>query len=175
VLITDDNVRDLVEARVVAGELRLGTRAGVSFRNVTLRADVTVPHLERVRASGASQVVIADELAGEELTVGLSGASRLDGAVRAERATFELSGASSVSFSGTVGELTLEGSGGSRFDLDELTVSSADVQLSGASRVDLGETEELRADLSGASALVYGGEPDILRADTSGASSIRRR
>ena len=152
VITADDNVMDEVEVSQSGGTLRLGLkRTALSFENVTLRAEVSMPTLEGLQ---------------------LSGASSLRGEVDTDDVRFELSGASHVTLEGRGGDLTLDASGASRADLGDFVVEDADLQVSGASQATVNATGRLDVDASGASQVTYLGNPSLGRIDTSGASSV---
>jgi len=168
----DDNVADLVEAEVSGDQLRLGLKPGASVRDATLSAEISVLHLDRLTASGASQVTLAAELAGDALELDASGASQITGPVRVGRLLAAGSGASTLALSGQAGYLDLRGAGTSALRLPELAVRDLEVVLSGASCAAVAVSDTLAASASGASMLYYQGGPRITRQQASGASSI---
>jgi Putative auto-transporter adhesin, head GIN domain len=151
VLDADDNVMPELDVGVSGDTLHLKLKSDVSTRKATLRADVTTPTLAGISASGVSQV---------------------EGAVKLDQGTVELSGASRAVLSGSVEKLEVDASGASGLDSPELTVGTLDIELSGASRAELTVTESLSAALSGASSLRYRGSPQVTKSDVSGGSSI---
>ncbi|MGH3907681.1 MAG: GIN domain-containing protein [Pseudonocardiaceae bacterium] len=168
----DDNLTDLVDTTVTGDQLRLGLKPGASVRNATLSAEVTVRDLDRLTASGVSQVTLASELTGPALHLDASGASRITGAVRVERVEASASGAGTLALSGHAGHLDLHGSGTSGLKLPDLAVRDVDAELSGASCATVAASDTLAARVSGASTLRYSGTPRITRQQTSGVSSI---
>jgi hypothetical protein len=151
VLHADDNVLPELDVGVSGDTLHLKLKSDVSTRQATLRAEVTVPNLEGISASGASQV---------------------EGPVKIDEGTIELSGASRAVLTGSAGDLEVDASGASGVDSPELTVGTLDIELSGASRAELTVTDSLSAALSGASSLRYRGSPQVMKSDVSGGSSI---
>ena len=63
-------------------------------------------------------------------------------------------------------------SGASKVDTTDLHAARAKVSSSGASRAYVYATEEVSADLSGASSVTYYGEPKTVNKQVSGASSV---
>ena len=170
----DDNLRDRIDYGVSDGTLRLRLKPRSTVRDATLRADVVVRSLREVRASGASYVQIDSELAGDALTVGLSGASEVRGRARVGTLVAETSGASKVRLAGKASGLTVHASGASELDLGELEAQRLEVDLSGASDATVWVRDTIAADVSGASSLRYKGSPRFERQQTSGGSSIER-
>lgn len=168
----DDNLTELVDATVTGDQLRLGLKPGASVRNATLSAKVTVRHLDRLTSTGAGEVTLASELAGEQLEIETGGASQVTGTVHVAQVQAVTSGAGMLALSGHVGHLDLSGSGTSALRLADLTVRDLDAVLSGVSCASVTVRDTLAARAGGASTLRYSGTPRITRQETSGVSSI---
>jgi Putative auto-transporter adhesin, head GIN domain len=171
---TDDNLTDRVEATVTGNQLRLGIKPGMSVRNATLSADVTVGQLDRLATAGASRVTLAPELTSPALQLSIAGASTITGPVAVGRVLATVSGAGSLALSGTVQDLRFSAAGASRLPLSDLTVRYLDATLSGASHATVTVTGTLAVQAAGASVLDYRGNPSVTRSQTSGMSSIVR-
>lgn len=150
----DDNVLPLVRSEV---------------RGDTLYLDFTTSlNLTRTR-----EIVCRVTLAELRLAEG-SGAAVLEAhGIDADRLAVRLSGASSGSSSGAVGELTLDLSGASRWNGPTLRARAVGATLSGASFALVRAADSLRADASGASTLEYLGDP-VVTSSVSGVSVVRR-
>lgn len=155
--------------------IRLQPRLSLSFQNATLRARITLPTLEGLDLSGATNTTISGFSSEEALDVQVSGASKLTGDINAGDARFEVSGASTVRLDGQAGNLDIEASGASTVDLGGLSAADARAHASGASRIVVNASGRLDAEASGASSVRYLGEPASVNANTSGASSVGRQ
>lgn len=171
---TDDNLTDRVEATVTGNQLRLGIKPGMSVRNATLSADVTVGQLDRLATAGASRVTLAPELTSPALQLSIAGASTITGPVAVGRVLATVSGAGNLALSGSVQDLRFSAAGASRLPLADLTVRYLDATLSGASHATVAVTGTLAVQAAGASVLDYRGNPSVTRSQTSGMSSIVR-
>ncbi len=170
---TDDNVVEHLDVRVEGDTLVLGLKRGsYSLRDVTLRADVTLPALTGIELSGASRAHLTDIDTPDRFRASCSGASSLDGRLRAGDAEFGLSGASRVELTGGCDTLDLGLSGASNAQLLGFTAREADVSASGASQVRLHATDGLTVNASGASHVTYAGDPKLRGVQTSGVSSL---
>ena len=89
--------------------------------------------------------------------------------------SIDISGASRLTCTGSAAAVTLNVSGASHVDVLNCTGTRADVHLSGASEawVDVG-TRPIDLSASGASTLYYGGSPALTVRDLSGASRVVR-
>lgn len=150
----DDNLLPFVITEVSGGVLRLKTQKSISTKN-SIRVRVTAPDIKSLEASGASKV-------------------SLDG-VSNEIFQIDASGASKITVSGETANLIIDVSGASKIDAGNMQSENATVDASGASGVTVFAANELKADASGASSIVYAGSPKDLIKKTSGASSVKQK
>lgn len=149
----DDNLLPLISTRIDGETLKIETEKRFSTGR-GLKVRITAPNIERLKLSGASNAVLSN-VENEDLILDLSGAAR-------------------VKVSGKTGTLTLDMSGRSKIDTGELSAVKVVVDGSGASRATVNVSEDLNADLSGASKVRYTGSPSNVQKKTSGASSLSR-
>ena len=162
------------------GELLVIDLSGSRLSDDVFSAEVSLPVLNRLEASGVSQVTFASAFkTSESMLVKLSGASRLiDGAVDGENKGLvaQISGASQASMSGKVKSMDLKLSTASNFSGKDLTVSGkAVVNLSGASKSELTLNGDIEVKLSGASELIIYGSGKITTQDVTGASTLKKK
>jgi hypothetical protein len=188
------------ELRVVqqGDTLKIGRRPNGSFwtfGGARLAAVITMPQLTGLDASGATEGVITGFSSAENLDLELSGASRLrlesitaadvsmrvsgasrvTGDLTAADTDLEVSGASTVQLGGTGQDVVIDGSGASHLKLAEFRINNADISLSGASDAAVNPDGELDLQLSGASDLDYYGQPTLGKINLSGGSTIKKR
>jgi len=168
----DDNLTDRVAATVTGGQLRLEIKPGMSVRNATLSADVTVGQLDRLVTAGASRVMLDPTLTSPALHLNIAGTSAITGPVMVGRVQATVSGAGTLALSGNVTQLSFSAAGASQLPLADLTVRYLDAALSGASHATVTVTDTLAVQAAGASVLRYRGNPSVTRSQTSGMSSI---
>ncbi len=187
VTVDDNLLKDKLKVELDGDTLHIGLAPLWQFRDVTLKAKVTLPRLTGLEVSGASTadaVATGDDLdlaasgasavtlAGPgKVALDVSGASRVDGAVLLDELAGEVSGASVAACTGSADALRLDVSGGSRLDLMGLVVHAADLTISGGSRGRVMVTDTLTADVSGGSRLEYAGDPQLGAMDVSGGSA----
>lgn len=171
----DDNVFDRLVVDVRTGTLRLGIANQTSLRQVTLRAEVTMPELDALDSACNATVTMRGFSSDILRTIDLSGASHLDADLHSSQLRLTASGASNVVLRGSATELQVDLGGASNTTATDFAVVNADVSLSGASRAQLQVTGQIRsAELSGASTLRYGGGGAVSGVQTSGGSTISR-
>lgn len=178
VLVTaDDNIMDYVEIKKSGDTLMIGVNWGYSFKSVTLKAEITMPELDSLELSGGAKGKLREFNATNQVSVELSGGSRLTGEFETSQdAEFYLSGGSHLAgFIGEANDLTIDASSGSHSDLSDFKVHDANVELSGGSQATINLDGKLDADLSGGSHLYYIGEPTLGNIETSGDSKISKQ
>lgn len=171
----DIKIRDRIRTEVVDGILRISLPRGWSVRDYKLKAYVSFTTLDRLTASGASDVFVDGVITGDQLFVNLSGASDFKGAVNVKQLKMEQSGASDARLTGAVsGTAGFHSTGASHIKGYDLVAQSCTVDASGASDIQITVTKELSAYLSGASSVYYKGEGVVRETHTSGASSVKK-
>jgi hypothetical protein len=162
-----------IETKVEKGVLILST-SGNWFRNPKFRVYVSVKHLEKIHASGASDVHIQGKLKFNTLKLVLDGASDFKGEVEVENLDIHQSGASDITISGKAVNTKIEASGASDIKGFDLVTDYLDVDVSGASDTKITVNKEMNVKASGASDVRYKGSAVIKQYDVSGASSLKK-
>lgn len=191
----DDNILENVDVRLDGDALRIAMTGNDSYRNVTMDAAVTMPALEHLKLSGASNATLGSFSSDEQLKLELEGASHadcsdmtsasvvfdLEGASSADCRDVEtgetevaLQGASSLSLTGTGGDVDISGKGASTADLGGFPVTNAKVKLEGASKATVQTDGMLDVDLAGSSDVRYLGQPTLGEVKMRGDSTLER-
>ena len=147
----DDNLLPFISTEVVNGTLKIETEKKLKTSN-PIRIRIYAPEINNLDVSGAANVSIKD----------------LDNSTF----TIDSSGASKIKVAGVSSKFNADVSGATQIDAAALTVKDASIDASGASHVSLNVTEELNAEASGASSVVYSGSPTTVQKDVSGAGSV---
>ena len=150
----DDNLLQYIETEVSGGTLSITSDKRLNPSS-PIRIRISAPDIERIKSSGASKVSLND-LKNSELTVDTSGVSK-------------------VTVAGQTANLTVDVSGASHIDAENLAAENANIDASGASHVSVNVLNELRSDASGASKIRYTGSPKSVEKHTSGASSVKQK
>jgi hypothetical protein len=173
-----ESLRNHIKTSVEGGVLKIwyeNTGDGFKMGNRKLKAYVSVKDLIRLEASGASDVVIAGKLTGNELSIDMHGASDIKGSVDLKALNLKLSGASDATISGKVVTLKVDANGASDLKGYELETDNCTAEATGASDIKITVNKELSARASGASGVYYKGSGVIRDIKTSGASSISKK
>jgi ABC-type ATPase involved in cell division len=152
-----------------------GFSSGERQRLGIAQAEVTMPELTGLELSGGSHATITGFESAQALVVDASGASHLQGDIKAGDASFDLSGGSEVILTGSAQNVMIEAEGSSEVDLAGFLVVDANVNLNGGSEATVNPGGRLDVDASGASHVTYLGSPTLGKMDTSGSSSIEEK
>lgn len=157
--------------------LEIGLQSGRTYRltDATQEARITMPRLDSVQLSGASEATANGFHSARPVNVALSGSSEFDADIEAGDMAIQISGSSRVKLTGSGRNLTINASGNSGAELAKLAVADADITASGASTVVVHPSGRLSALASGASRVAYLGEPRLGATATSGSAVIKRR
>lgn len=136
---------------------------------------VSFKNLNKLEASGATDVRAEDPIRESDLTIHMSGASDFNGVVQVKNLQLEMSGASDIKISGKAEKLTINSSGASDVKGYTLETDMCEAKASGASDIRVTVMKELKAHASGASSIYYKGAGVITDIHSSGASSIARK
>jgi hypothetical protein len=173
----DSNMLRYLVVENTGTTLRLDLVPGYNYLGVTLIAEVHMPTIMVISASGASTVRLDAGFATPQgLTIILSGASTCElASLLCGDLSLDLSGASQVNGTGSAAAISMHVSGASRANVLNCAGARASVNLSGASEawVDVG-ARPLDVSASGASTLYFGGTPAMTTRDLSGGSRIVR-
>lgn len=172
----NENLHDYIDIERRGDNLVIEIKDRINIRrgDATLNVFITTAYLSEFRASGASDIILYDDLLIEDLYVDLSGSSSFTGFVQLDQITADLSGASDLDLSGSADYMRLTASGSSTLKNYDFVVNWFDADLSGACDAYLTINDRLDIDASGASSLYYKGKGVINSVDLSGASDINR-
>ena len=191
----DDNLYDYLDISKSGDTLYIRLKPGYIYMNITRKATINLPDLEKLGLSGASKAEVDGFSSSHAVDFSLSGASRVDiknmkagntnfqlsgaskafGGIEMADGRFGLSGASSLELEGSAGDVDIEASGASQVELSDFSVVDADINLSGASGATINASGRLDGNLSGASRLNYMGNPTLGSISASGGSTISQK
>ena len=175
----DTKWRDRIRTEVVDGILKvwLDNRGFIwNGGNKKMKAYISFTHLDKLNASGASDVFVDGVIAGDNLEITLSGASDFKGAIKVGSLKLDESGASDAHITGSVaGMTTVQSSGASDLKGYDLVTENCNAHAQGASDIRITVNKELNAHASGASSIYYKGGAVIRDLHSSGASSVNKK
>ena len=171
----NSNVHPYILTKVDGGRLKVCIKKGVSFKKeATIKVHITLPQITVLKASGASNVTLMNQIEANHIDIEASGASRIYGSLSAASSYIKLSGASEVNFQGVSNLTTINLSGASQFDSFNFHINDLNADLSGASNAYVTVNDNLNLVASGASSFHYSGNCVIGELNLSGSSTIHK-
>lgn len=191
----DEVLYEYLEISQGGDTVRIGLKGGRTYTGTTQQAVVTMPDLRRLELSGASTGKVAgfdnvesirfdasggsgitlEACEGDTIEVNLSSESRAMGSLVCNEARFSGSSSSVTRVTGTAQHLSINGSGGSRFLLQDFSGVTGAIKLGSGSYGTIDVSERIELELSGSSELEYQGEPRIGSINVSSGSIITQR
>lgn len=177
---TDVATRDRIITKVENGVLKIylndnGWHWNFGMNNRKMKAFISFKTLDRLEASGASDVYVDGAIHSDNLAIELSGASDFKGSVQANQLEMHQTGSSDSKISGTSSNLHIHLSGASDFNGYDMITDICNVEASGSSDTHVTVNKELRVSTSGSSDVYYKGSADVKESHTSGSSSLEHK
>lgn len=168
-----EEVEDMLEISTRSNTLNIGLSNDYNYQNVTVKAVITMPQLNKMKGSGASSFDVDEEMIyADNVTIELSGASNVEALVSTKLIDVSISGASMVYLSGQADVADFDLSGSSIISAEKFEAKELELDASGSSSVNINVSDSIEASLSGGSTLRYSGNAKIKDEDTSGSSKI---
>lgn len=171
----DDNLMGHIIITQEGSELKVRMDAITINSNPTMKVRITMPTLNHLSLNSAAHTTVQNFETTHDFQTTVEGASTLIGDINSDSLHLQVSGASKATLTGSANKATLSVSGASKLDMSAFTLITADANVSGASSALILVSDNLEADVSGASTLTYSGNPTLANSKTSGASSINHR
>ncbi len=170
----EDNILAEHDISVVQGVLIMKPKPGSMLQPTKpIVADIRVPKLEAINASGASKVVTGVLTSDTAVELEASGASDIQtGLITAPDVNVQGSGSSDVTTSGITTTAKFEVSGASKVTATGLAAEVIDISISGSSHLKARASKEARGSASGASDVTIEGSPAVRHVESSGASDV---
>ena len=176
VISANEKIFDNIEVTQTGNTLIIGHKPGIEFTDLFRKAEISMPDLNKLTLSGATQGTAEGFSNSDTFVLGLSGASSLEITnINVGDVEINVSGASTLNAGGTANDLFSLICCASNVDLSNFPVNNAEVNVDGASIATINLDGILDADVSGASTLEYIGEPIMGDINTSDSSTIKKK
>lgn len=175
---SETKYRDRIKTEVKDGILKIyiekNSNWNISWSDHKMKAYVSFKNLDRLGASGGSDISVDGVIKANSLKLDVSGGSDFSGKVDLNDLNADASGGSDIHISGTAKTLDIDASGGSDFKGYELTTDICNLDASGGSDIYITVNKELKAEASGGSDVFYKGNASVREVRSSGSSSIKK-
>lgn len=172
----EPELRDRIVTEIKNGVLQIYFKdKGLRWtRDKKLKAYVSFKTLNKLEASGASDIYANGVIKSNTLQLTLSGSSDFKGAVDVQDLSINQSGSSDSQISGRADKVNVLVSGASDVKGFDLITDYCEANASGASDIQLTVNKEINAIASGSSDIIYKGNATSANVKSSGASSVKR-
>jgi phage shock protein PspC (stress-responsive transcriptional regulator) len=151
-----------------------GLRWNQSNDDSNLLITVTLPELDRLTISGASDVKL-DFSQDRNMKINVNGASNLNGSLDLQYLEIDVNGASNANLRGSCQELRAEVASGSDLEAEDLRAEEVDVEVSTAGEAKVYAGDRLNADVNSGANLQYYGSPRSKNLNKSSGGEISSR
>lgn len=169
----DDNLLKQITTEVSGGKLKIKNNNNMCPSG-QMEITIGVRNLDEIDQSGAVNFSTQGKLVTKDLSLNLSGASKLDMDLDAANVNTTGSGAIEVNLKGQATTHTMNISGGAKMHAFDFVVGNYDIETSGAGDFEINVLHELTVNSSGASDIKYKGNPTTINNKKSGVSTITK-
>ena len=149
----DDNIVDRVTAAVNNGLLVIGLQQG-SYSNVTINVYASMKTIDRLECVGSADFVTS-------------------GPIRTDAIVCRITGAGTMTLSGTATNQTVEVTGTGDVHNFGLVSNRCSATITGLGSLELNVTQQLDAIVSGSGSIVYAGNPGVVNKTIAGLGSVK--
>jgi hypothetical protein len=150
----DDNILSIIRTNVRGDVLHISNDSSYNAtKPIVVR--ISLPNLEGISSTGAGDIVIRD-VKNEQLTIGSTGAARIE-------------------LSGQTQSATISSTGAGKIDANKLHAGRARVTVTGAGSVEVYASQQLDATVSGVGQITYDGDPPVVNKSVSGIGTINKK
>lgn len=153
-LTTDENLLSHITTSVSGDQLKIDLDGAVAPTD-GIKIVITSPVLTTVELSGALELT-AKQLTGDKFVLQTSGAAK-------------------VTLSGQVNRLLADLTGASKLEAADLSAKDVELSVTGAGKANVTASNSLRAAITGAGKVIYGGKPQMVQKNITGAGKIEPR
>ncbi|MES2274785.1 MAG: head GIN domain-containing protein [Bacteroidota bacterium] len=169
----DDNVLKYITTNVDGDELRISTKKNICAKN-GIAIIIGVRNLEAIKGSGAIEVTSDGKLNLKNMSLNLSGASKVNLDMNATDVITKGTGATEINLKGQAASHTVHLTGSGKVSALDFVVGKYDIETTGASECKINVLTDLNVHTTGASDIQYRGNPTNVNTSKAGASSVTK-
>jgi len=170
----EENILELIQVKKDGDKLEVSFRDHQSIHPTKdILVYITAPDFHELSASGSGGYVSEGVIKTNDLSIDLSGATKVKLDLDVTDIKIDASGASEIRLAGKTNSLKVEGSGSTDIRAFGLEAQDVAIDLSGAGSAEVQAAQKLDVDLSGAGSVRYKGNPAVSQ-DISGAGTVKQ-
>lgn len=175
VIEADDNVMEYVETSLKGDVLRIGLKDHVNLTGAHLKAYITAPQINGIKASSGAEVTAKDQLKNAgKLSFSASSAGTIIADIDAPDVEASASSGSTIRLSGKTRDYDATASSGSDVKSGELMSETTTVSASSGSSATVHASVKLKATASSGASVHYYGGANVEKTVSSGGSVDKR-
>ena len=168
----DDNLMDDIKSEVNGDQLKVESKNLCPSGSLTL--NISLKDLTAISASGAIDLTSAGKITAKDVTLDLSGATKVTLDLNADNLTTKGSGLTELNLTGQASSHTIDLAGAGHLNALNFIVAKYKLTSSGAVTFKINVLNQLDVDSNGASDVQYKGNPASVNTGHSGASSVKK-
>lgn len=169
----NDNLMEHIEVEMNGNTLKVSVEDNLNIKgSETLNLRISTAAIYEFKGDEDVEIYLNNELNADQVSIKLSGDSKLKGALISKDLTVDLSGDSYLTLEGSAENLSAELRGDSKIERYGFAVQHLDIDLKGDSEGYLTVTESLEVKARGDSYMHYKGNPEINKRDLAGDSEL---
>ena len=169
---TDDNLFKYINTSVDGDKLKISNKNICNSAGQTIT--IGVRNLKELHATGAVEVASNGKINADEISLRLSGATKVTLDLNAGRVITKGTGSTEVNLKGQASTHDVNLSGSGNLNALDFIVGDYNISSSGSSDCSINVLRELNVHSSGSSAIKYRGTPTQINNSKSGSSSIEK-
>jgi hypothetical protein len=168
----DDNLMKHIKTPVHGDELEVKMKRSACNAGETV-VTIGVHNLDEINAAGSNEIYSNGTLVTKDLSIGLSGDTKITLDLNSANVTTEGSGSSEINLTGQASSHKINFSGDGNLKAYGFIVGDYDVETSGSSDCEVNALHTLHVSTSGSSDIKYKGNPSITE-EKSGSSTLEK-
>lgn len=170
---TDDNLISQIITKQDGNNLQIFEKNCVHAS--VLNVYITVIDLDKIKVSGAGELICNTKFETSELILNVDGAGDINMILEVENLTTEISGSGDIILSGIVQNNNVFIDGAGRLSAFNLISSSTEAKVEGSGDCEILVNNSLEAIISGSGDLKYKGNPQKISTEVKGAGELIRK
>lgn len=171
---SDENLQRHIEARVLNGVLKVGTRKNIR-RSKATKVYITFKNLDKIEASSGADIQGNSIIKSQSLSLKASSGAEIELEVFSQDLTMKASSGGDLKIIGKATSLTVNASSGSEINAKELMVLNCIAKASSGAKISISVKEKIDAKASSGGEINYFGNPTMTSTDKTSSGSVKKR
>jgi Putative auto-transporter adhesin, head GIN domain len=172
----DDNIINLIETKVVNGELKIGLKGGTNIRNATLKVHVVSPLYKSFSSSSSSEIIGKTTITSlNKINVKASSSSKIELQLEAPSIEVKASSSADIDVEGRTKDLNVDASSSASIIANNLKAENVTAEASSSSDISIFASVKLQAKATSSADIIYTGGVVNAEVKTSSSGTITKQ